>query len=354
VILETGEDPGLTAAMSFVLPSGAVAGQPAPSLSARVGVLPWFVLSLAIIMGATVLIVIINVTEGGPDLPPAAIASLNAGAQRFEIVVAQERSMPSGGGSAMVLSPDGRRLAWVEGEGSSSRLFVRALDAGEPRELPATEGAHSPFFSRDGEWIGFFDATHLKKVNVAAGAPLKLAEVSDPHGGTWVGEGRIVFAPDATGGLYVVDASGGEPERLTGPEQGETSHRWPHAARDEWVAFAVEPGEGSQASRLAAVSLDSGEQRLVHPGGSYPRIVGRHLLFVQEGTLFAARVDGDLAVDGEPLPILEGILSQEYGDGGAQYDAVKGALVYRRVQQRPDSAHVVLGFEPGAPLTTAR
>ena len=46
---------------------------------------------------------------------------------------------------ALALSPDGRRLAYVE-EGSDGRrkIYVRELDEFKARTLPGTEGAISP------------------------------------------------------------------------------------------------------------------------------------------------------------------------------------------------------------------
>ena len=43
----------------------------------------------------------------------------------------------------------------------------------EVRDLPGTTGAVQPFFSPDGQCVGFFTATgELKKVSVAGGAPV--------------------------------------------------------------------------------------------------------------------------------------------------------------------------------------
>jgi DNA-binding winged helix-turn-helix (wHTH) protein len=61
-----------------------------------------------------------------------------------------------------ILSPDGTRLVYV----SHSKLFTRRLDQAEATELPGTEGVMAPFFSPDGEWVGFFAGGVLYKVSI--------------------------------------------------------------------------------------------------------------------------------------------------------------------------------------------
>jgi eukaryotic-like serine/threonine-protein kinase len=81
--------------------------------------------------------------------------------------------------------------------------------------LAGTEGALAPFFSPDGEWIGFFAGTTLKKIAVTGGAAVTLANVHSNRGGTWSDDGTIVFAPNQIAGtsLQRVPAEGGEPRR---------------------------------------------------------------------------------------------------------------------------------------------
>ncbi len=143
---------------------------------------------------------------------------------------------------------------------------------------------------------------------------------------------------------------------LTRLEGVEVSQRWPHTAGDtDWVVFASGPDGGREDdSTSRAVSLASGETRLLHRGGGYPRLTGGGLLFVRNGTIFAADIDGTPQLTKEPRPILEGVLGSDVGAGDAQFDCVAGALVYRRVDERVGLAHLVLGFDPGAPAVTSR
>jgi len=119
-------------------------------------------------------------------------------------------------GISLAMSRDGRMLAWVGGSGSARRLWIRAIDQLEGRPLDGTEGASTPFFSPDGEWLGFFMMTELKKIKISGGAPVTIAAVSDRgRGGTWGDDGSIVFAAGIDSPLRRIAAEGGEAVAIT-------------------------------------------------------------------------------------------------------------------------------------------
>ena len=117
----------------------------------------------------------------------------------------------------IAISRDGRSIAWSACEiaGGRCALYVRALDALEPRALPGTDGGHSPVFSPDGRWIAFFADGTLKKIAMAGGAPTTLASAPDPGGAAWADDGSIAFAGLAAGGLSIVNGQGGATRPLT-------------------------------------------------------------------------------------------------------------------------------------------
>ena len=105
----------------------------------------------------------------------------------------------------------------------------RRLDQWQARPIPGTEDALQPFFSPDGNWLGFLTLRGLKKVNLAGGEPVELCECSARYGASWGPDDKIIFA-DMQGGLFRVSASGGKPKEITllDEEAGEVSHRLPH------------------------------------------------------------------------------------------------------------------------------
>ena len=87
-------------------------------------------------------------------------------------------------GSAAILSPNGQALVFVgQRRTGPASLFVRRLDQLDATPLPGTEGAHSPFFSPDGQWIAFFADAKLKKVALSGGAPVTICDTPDGRGG---------------------------------------------------------------------------------------------------------------------------------------------------------------------------
>jgi serine/threonine-protein kinase len=207
--------------------------------------------------------------------------------------------------------------------------------------MSGTEGARSPFFSPDGEWIGFFAGSRLKKVSLTGGAPFTICSgVPVPRGGTWSTSGDIVLAPGTTAPLHSVQGTGGTLEPLTELDvsAGERSHRWPYAIPDsDWVLFLVQRfANNYEDGDIDAVNLATGERRTVYRGGAYPLYSkSGHLLFARGGTLFAAPFDARrMEATGEPRPFVENLLSftgdQEIHDGSAQI-AIGGTghLAYR-------------------------
>src|ERR1044072_1053698 len=77
--------------------------------------------------------------------------------------------------------------------------------------------------------IAFFARGHLWRTELFGGAPLVLADVTSPRGGTWSKDDRIVFAPHPDAGLYRVPAGGGAAIPITTRNAAaqELSHRWP-------------------------------------------------------------------------------------------------------------------------------
>ena len=96
------------------------------------------------------------------------------------------------------ISPDGKRLAYTaKNEIGPSGLYLRSLDAFEPRLVDDTEGAYAPFFSPDGEWVAFFANGKLLRVSFAGGEPIEIADAPRPNGGAWGENDSIIFAPDS-------------------------------------------------------------------------------------------------------------------------------------------------------------
>ena len=106
----------------------------------------------------------------------------------------------------------------MSGGQGERELRVRQLDQLDSTVLALRDNngePYHPFFSPDGEWVGFVTATEMRKVPAAGGTPLTITKVNRSRGASWGADGTIVFAPDPGSGLMRVPAAGGEPTPLT-------------------------------------------------------------------------------------------------------------------------------------------
>ncbi len=62
---------------------------------------------------------------------------------------------PLNRGNSIAISRDGSMLVVAAGLDEKSHLYLRRLDSFEMELIPGTEGARFPFFSPDGETLGF-------------------------------------------------------------------------------------------------------------------------------------------------------------------------------------------------------
>jgi Tol biopolymer transport system component len=231
-------------------------------------------------------------------------------------------------GPAAILSPDGTRLALVAtGSDQKRRIYVRTLDQLQATALSGTEGAINPFFSPDGQWLGFFADLKLKKIFAQGGAAVTLCDAPNGRGGSWGEDGTIVFAPDFRVALSKVSSAGGTPQPLTtlDKQAGEITQRWPQfLPGGKAVLFTSSvvagAGAGFEEAAIVVYSIASGQRKTVQRGGFHARYLpSGHVIYIHEGTLFAVPFDlKRLEVTGQPVPIVEGVGTAP-DSGGAQF-----------------------------------
>jgi serine/threonine-protein kinase len=219
------------------------------------------------------------------------------------------------------ISRDGRRLVYVGERGSSTQLFL--INVGEFGATPVegTEGAYSPFFSPDGEWLGFFSGDQLRRIPIAGGRPESLAPVSGVWGAAWVDD-IIYFTTDVSTVIKRVPATGGVPEEVANSADLDgVAQFWALAPLPARRGLLVATSAGMPMSAdyrdIRAFLPETGQWQLVLPNaGFHPRYAeSGHLVFARAGGLRAAAIDlASLAVTGEPVPIVEGVrLDSQFG-----------------------------------------
>ncbi|HET6349419.1 MAG TPA: hypothetical protein VFH88_10100, partial [Candidatus Krumholzibacteria bacterium] len=235
----------------------------------------------------------------------------------------------------LAVAPDGNAVAFAASAGTGTHhLFLRRIDRPDITELAGTDEAANPFFSPDGEWVAFFANRHLLKTSVRGGTPVELADAGSYRGGTWLDDGSIVYTPTYASPLYRISANGGEPRAITALDstRSERTHRWPCGLPgSKWVVFTVgvmnSPG-GYDDATIEAVSLSSGERRVLARGGCARYAPGGHLVFARGGSLYAMSIDpADPRGGATATPVLDGVLGARTS-GIAFFDIARnGTLV---------------------------
>jgi serine/threonine-protein kinase len=297
--------------------------------SRRAAWLPWSIAAAASIVALTVFF------QWAPWRAAAPRAPL-----RLSTDLGVEASLETSFGAGAVLSPDGTTLALVARRTANDQpqLYLRSLASLQATALPGTAGARDPFFSPDGNWIGFFAEGKLKKIATTGGSPVVLAEAGGARGGAWNAEDdSIVFQPFNTvglgqGALMRVPSSGGSAGRLIPLVDGELTQRWPQVLPGGAVLFTSSNGttSGYENATIVVQPLPAGERKVLVRNGYFARYAASgHLLYMSNGTLFAAPFDvRRLKLTGQAVPVVEGVATNP-GFGGAQFSvADNGTLVY--------------------------
>lgn len=280
----------------------------------------------AVVTALLTVIVVWNLRSPGSPSPQTA--------KRFTITLPATDELAIGTGlvgPALALSSDGANLVYVGRRNNVDQLYLRPMNQLEAKQIPGTEGARQPFFSPDGQWIGFFAERKLKKVSLAGGAPLNVCDASGiPVGASWAEDDLIIFGLYGSHGLLKVTAGGGIPSSLTTVDLsgGEQHHRWPELIPGgKAFLFTI---IGTETSSIAVQSLETGEKRILIKDASTSRLLqpryacSGHIVFEREGSLLAVPFDPDrLESDGSPFPVLEGVRRE-----GQFKLSSEGALVY--------------------------
>jgi len=221
------------------------------------------------------------------------------------------------------LSPDGSQLVYAADRiDNPTQLFLRLMNQYEVRPIPGTDGASSPFFSPDGQAVGFFVNEKLKTVTLRGGEPRTICEANFPRPtGSWGDDGMIYFI--GRDGLSRVSAAGGDVELLA-VESDPVAGNYPQLLPGG-KAVLMSSREGA-----LYVSLETMEQKLLFEDAHYVRYVPTgHLVYERSGALEA--VPFSLAtpkVTSSPAPVIQKILFDSvYGSVQFAFSD-NGVLVY--------------------------
>ncbi|MSV30660.1 MAG: serine/threonine protein kinase, partial [Bryobacterales bacterium] len=235
---------------------------------------------------------------------------------RFDINPGPDASMETIA-DRLAISPDGRRLVYgTRSPGGVPRLSSRLLEQPAGAPIAGTENAIHPFFSPDGQWLGFFSADKMKKVSLLGGAPSDFAVQSwgTGPGVDWSEDGSFVIAPNSRSALVVLPPAGGSFLPLAQLDQAskEITQRWPQVTPGGRVVLFTSNTHGGnyEDAEIVAFHRKTGHRKVLYRGGYFGRYLGPaqgpgYLVYMSRGNLFAMPMDLErLTVTEPPVQVL--------------------------------------------------
>ena len=216
---------------------------------------------------------------------------------------------------------------------ATTALYVRRMDQSSAELVPGGDAALNPFFSPDGQWLGWFSKGFMKKARLGGGAPVTICEISDIFmgGAYWAPDGFIYFTP---GDLMRVSSAGGQPELLARVDTTkDADYQSPQLLPGgKAVLLTRRPLNVTSYDDavIVAYRLDTHENvTLVEGGASGIYLPSGHLLYARVGSLFAMPFDAaKLKPLGAPVEVLRGGMLSENAGNVALAVSSNGVLAY--------------------------
>jgi serine/threonine-protein kinase len=236
-----------------------IAGQPYATAESRAARPPLWKRAIPIVITAIVSAVVARFVPAWTTQPP-----VPAAVTRFSVDYPESHVYRPSFTQSLVISPDGKTFVY----NLVGRTYIRSMSSLEWRALLPNSASGAPFFSPDGQWIGFFSDGALKKVATTGGGAVTICKaLSGPGTAASWSDDQIVF--NQPGGIMRVSANGGEPELLVRRRNNEFLAN-PQLLNQTVLLFAVakeEPDRWDKAE-IVAQSLKSGERKVLVRGGS--------------------------------------------------------------------------------------
>ncbi|APV49675.1 hypothetical protein BWI17_08280 [Betaproteobacteria bacterium GR16-43] len=178
-------------------------------------------------------------------------------------------------------SPDGKRIAYAQGEGAKARIVIRSLDGSDRREVGEAGWLHvSPIFFPDGRRIAYWRASEndcaILEHDLESGATRPIIDCKlSPRGRFDLSPDgkRLVFAGTTRvqfpAGLLLADVATGEIKPFTSPEPGMGDDLQPRFSPDGkriayfhgseshrqlWIAATSDPATAKPATAAEGLS----------------------------------------------------------------------------------------------------
>jgi len=248
---------------------------------------------------------------------------------RTELELPSDQTPSGDARTRLAISPDGTKVVYV----AKQRLYLRSLDSLESVAIVGTDGANSPFFSPDGQWIGFWANGQIKKVALTGGAPIAICN-AEAIGASWGSDDTILIG-GIFRGILRVPASGGNLEVVVKPQPA-LSYHYPQFLPDG-KSFLYDRGVPGSFSRNQVVmrSIDKDDDTTILEGSYHYVYLKPGIIVYIEGSdprslnLKAIAFDASARkVVGSPVTIAQRVGVTTAGSGAQFAVSESGTLVY--------------------------
>jgi serine/threonine-protein kinase len=233
-------------------------------------------------------------------------------------------------GWRFALSPDGTRLVYAGQGPQGQQLFSRRFDSFDVEPIAGTEGAGWPFFSFDGQSIGFHIGRRILRIPASGGTPRLVADTPGPgtHGSFWTRDDQILFSQVSVPTSRV--PAGGGSTAVVVPID-EANHEIDQHGVTQLPSGAVLYGShtGSNVFHVAALTPE-GERRILIRNAFTPKYLPTgQLVFARGQSLRVVDFDPDrLAVGGTEATVVEGVWTFPESGLAAYTVSSSGTLAY--------------------------
>jgi serine/threonine protein kinase len=274
--------------------------------------LPWLAVAVvltALITGA----VIWHLKSTSPLVPPPVTRFIHEldNNQQFNNLL--ERNL--------AISPDGKQFVYSTNMG----LCLRSMDQLDTRLLPGTIEAQNPFFSPDGQWIGYWSSADKKieKISISGGAPVPLTNAAPTGFIAWIADDAIVYGESGKG-IMQISENGGTPEIILKADGREIFS--PQILPDGKSILFTHLISRQQV-KVMVQSLESGMNKELFSGDTAYYLSTGHIVYALGNDLLAVHFDPDkLKTTGGSFPVVKGVLRATSAPQYAVSDS--GTLIY--------------------------
>jgi serine/threonine protein kinase len=235
--------------------------------------------------------------------------------RRFIIMPSSDAPIASGEGTDVAVSPDGKRIIYVAGTGTSSQLYMRLINEYDSKPIDGTKNGRMPFFSPDGDWLGYYSDSNQKLMKIsilsAKFVPLEICNAKAVFSAFWGSDDNIYIGSRSGYGIRRVSAEGGVPASITtiDRENNEITHDSPVLLPDgNTLLYTVMKEEFPEECLIVVQNLKTGDRKTLTKGGTNIQFAqSGHLAYNRKGTLLAAPFHLKQLQVGDWVPVVDDI-----------------------------------------------